>query len=117
MDTITIYGIPNCDSTKKAFAWLNDHKISFYFHDYKKEGISRSRLVEWCKLAGWESILNKKSTTWRALTGQEQAALINQATAIKIMIASNSIIKRPVIEKGNKLLIGFNEEKYYQQLK
>jgi arsenate reductase len=117
MNKITVYGIPNCDSTKKALVWLNDHKIPFYFHDYKKEGISRSTLVEWCKLTGWEMILNKKSTTWRGLTGEEQAAVINQSTAIKTMITNNSIIKRPVIEAGNKLLVGFNEENYYKQLK
>ncbi len=117
MDTKTVYGIPNCDSTKKALAWLNEHKISFDFHDYKKAGIKASKLIKWCNLTGWEIILNKKSTTWRGLSKEEQAAITNQAAAIKIMIANNSIIKRPILEAGNKLIIGFTEENYYKQLK
>lgn len=117
MDKITVYGIPNCDATKKALVWLKDHKISFDFHDYKKEGVTKSRLVEWCTLVGWEMILNKKSTTWRGLTKTAQAGVTTREAAIKIMINNNSIIKRPVIEAGNRLITGFNEENYHKQLK
>ena len=112
-----VYGIPNCDITKKALGWLKDNSIAFAFHDYKKEGISKPKLEEWCKEVGWEILLNKKSTTWRSLTTAEQASVINQAAAIKIMMDNNSIIKRPVIVAGNKLIIGFKEENYSKQLK
>lgn len=112
-----IYGIPNCDTTKLALKWLKDHKVDFSFHDYKKGGITKDKLEEWCKQVGWETLLNKKSTTWRGLTAKEQAATTDQSAAIKIMIENNSIIKRPVIEGSNKLIVGFNEENYSKQLK
>jgi len=112
-----IYGIPNCDITKKALKWLKDHNIDFSFHDYKKEGITNGKLEEWCTQVGWETLLNKKSTTWRSLTAKEQAGTTGQSAAIKIMIENESIIKRPVIEGANKLIVGFNEENYSKQLK
>jgi arsenate reductase (glutaredoxin) len=117
MDKIIIYGIPNCDITKKALKWLKDHKIDFSFHDYKKEGITNRKLEEWCTQVGWETLLNKKSTTWRSLTEAEQAGATTRQAAIKIMIDNNSIIKRPVIQSGDKLLVGFDEENYSKQLK
>ena len=117
MGKIIIYGIPNCDITKKALTWLKDHKIDVVFHDYKKEGINKPKLDDWCKQVGWELLLNKKSTTWRGLTSTEQAGVTNEAAAIKIMINNNTIIKRPVIESGKKLIVGFNEENYSKQLK
>ena len=112
MEKIILYGIPNCDITKKAMLWLKDHKIDFIFHDYKKEGIGKSKLDDWCERVGWEILLNKKSTTWRSLTAIQQGNLKNKATAIKIMMDNNSIIKRPVIESGNRILVGFNEEEF-----
>ena len=114
---LSIYGIPNCDITKKALGWLKDHSIDFAFHDYKKEGISKLKLEEWCKQVGWENLLNKKSSTWRGLTVGEQASVTNKVAAIKIMMENNSIIKRPVIEAENKLIVGFKEENYSKQLK
>lgn len=117
MGKMIIYGIPNCDITKKALTWLKDRKIDFVFHDYKKEGISRSKLEDWSKQVGWEILLNKKSTTWRGLTSTEQVAVTNGEAAIKIMMDNNSIIKRPVIESEKKLLVGFNEDNYSKQLK
>lgn len=112
MDRISIYGIPNCDITKKALAWLKNSKVDLVFHDYKKERISKSKLEAWCKQVGWEILLNKKSTTWRSLTVTEQASVINQAAAIKVMMENNSIIKRPVIEFKNGILVGFNEANF-----
>ncbi len=106
---LIVYGIPNCDITKKTFLWLKDHKIDFVFHDYKVAGINKSKLEDWCKLVGWERLFNKKSTTWRGLTEAAQASVTNQVEAIKIMIAHNSVIKRPVIEFGNSILVGFDE--------
>ncbi|MEP7165261.1 MAG: Spx/MgsR family RNA polymerase-binding regulatory protein [Ferruginibacter sp.] len=112
MERINIYGIPNCDVTKKVLAWFKYNKIDHVFHDYKISGISRSKLEDWCKLVGWERLFNKKSTTWRSLTEKEQAGVTSQAGAIKIMITHNSIIKRPVIEIKDNILVGFDEPAY-----
>ena len=112
MAKIIVYGIPNCDTTKKALAWLSKKNIPFSFHDYKQQGINKEKLNVWCNRKGWELIFNKRSTTWRELTEAEQEKVRDQSSAIKIMIQYNSIIKRPIIEKGNDLLVGFNEEQY-----
>jgi arsenate reductase (glutaredoxin) len=110
MAAITVYGIPNCDTTKKALVLLKKYKVDFSFHDYKQEGITWKKLEEWCKKMGWETILNKRSTTWRELSDAEQKKVINQPTAIKLMMQNNSIIKRPVIEFEKMMLVGFNED-------
>ena len=109
MATITVYGIPNCDTIKKTTDWFKRKNIAIAFHDYKKEGISKEKLVAWCRLAGWEMILNKKSTTWRSLSPEEQNKITSQAAAVKLMQAQTSIIKRPVIEVGGKIVIGFDD--------
>lgn len=112
MATITLYGIPNCDTTKKAWQWLTKNNVVFSFHDYKKESISKQKLEEWCNKLGWELIFNKRSTTWRELPEAEQKKATSQPAAIKLMIQNNSIIKRPVLQFGNKLLVGFKEAEY-----
>ena len=117
MSKTMVYGIPNCDTTKKAMTWMSKKKIDFSFHDYKQMGISKQKLEEWCNKAGWKMIFNKRSTTWRELTEAEQKKVTDQSLAIKIMIQYNSIIKRPIIEKGNDLLVGFNEEQYKRAFK
>jgi arsenate reductase len=106
---LTLYGIPNCDTTKKAMGWLKKNKFDFSFHDYKQEGISKEKLEAWCNKLGWETIFNKRSTTWRELSDAEQKKVVDQSTAIKTMMQYNSIIKRPVIEYKTKLIVGFNE--------
>jgi len=116
MEKVKVYGIPNCDTTKKALNLLKKNKIAFSFHDYKQEGISKAKLETWCKKLGVETIFNKRSTTWRELSEAEQEKIIDQATAIKTMIAHNSIIKRPVIEIGEKLIAGFNETEITKHL-
>lgn len=117
MAKIIVYGIPNCDTTKKAIAWLNKHDISFSFHDYKQQGISKQKLEAWCSKLGWETIFNKRSTTWRELPETEQKKAVNQSAGIKLMMENNSIIKRPVIEVDEKLLAGFNETEFTKQIK
>lgn len=107
---ITVYGIPNCDNIKKTLDWFKAHGQSILFHDYKKEGISKEALTKWCKQVGWEVLLNKKSTTWRGLTPEQQAGIKSQAAAISLMRENNSIIKRPVIEFGDQLLVGFDDK-------
>ncbi|MGB4845412.1 MAG: ArsC family reductase [Ferruginibacter sp.] len=117
MAKIILYGIPNCDTTKKAMQWLKKNKIVFSFHDYKQEGITKEKLEDWCNKTGWELIFNKRSTTWRDLPETEQKKIINEVAAIKIMIKQNSIIKRPVLEFNGKLLVGFKEEEYKNSFK
>ena len=111
MATITVYGIPNCDTIKKTMDWFKKNKLQIIFHDYKKEGISKEKLTAWCKVTGWEILLNKKSTTWRGLSAAEQNNISGQSPAIQLMKQQTSIIKRPVIEFNEKLFVGFDEKK------
>jgi arsenate reductase len=112
---ITMYGIKNCDTIKKARAWLDKHSIEYAFHDYKSAGIEREKLVRWCKEAGWERVFNKSGTTFRKLSEAERANL-NEAKAIELMLAQPSMIKRPVLETGKSLLVGFSPESYEEAL-
>ena len=107
-----LYGIPNCDTTKKAMNWLKKKNISFTFHNYKEAGISEARLEEWDKKSGWESILNKRSATWRSLSSGQQENIKDKHSAIAVMLEHNSIIKRPILEYKGKLLVGFDEKEY-----
>lgn len=116
MANIILYGIPNCDTTKKAMQWLKNNQIDFYFHDYKQEGISKQKLEAWCSKLGWEAVFNKHSTTWRKLTEAEQKKVINREAAIKVMQSNTSIIKRPVTEFKDLILTGFNEEIFSKQI-
>ena len=109
---VKMYGIPNCDTVKKAISWLNKNKIAFTFHDYKKEGITATKLKEWCKLKNWEIIFNKKSSTWKQVMTAHDGIVNNPAEAIHIMLHHTSIIKRPVIEMNGTILIGYNETAY-----
>src|ERR1700710_2198609 len=112
---ITIYGIKNCDTMKKARAWLDGHGVAYRFHDYKTEGIDRKRLDTWCKDAGWEKLLNRAGTTFRKLSDAEKEGL-NERKAISLMLAQPSMIKRPVLEAGGKLLVGFKPEVYEKEV-
>jgi arsenate reductase (glutaredoxin) len=114
--TVTVYGIPNCDATKKALQFLKAHNIEYAFNDYKEKGITKQKLIAWIDKAELDAIFNKRSTTWKTLTAAEQKQAATEAGAIAIMIANNSIIKRPVIEYGDALLIGFDEKKYKKHL-
>jgi arsenate reductase (glutaredoxin) len=110
---IKIYGIPNCDTMKKARRWLEANGIDYDFHDYKKLGVPEKNLKNWVKQTSWETILNKRDTTWRKLD-DEVKDNIDEAAAIQVMLNNPSIIKRPVLESGKLLLIGFNEDQYKQ---
>jgi arsenate reductase len=107
--TLTVYGIPNCDTVKKARTWLDAHNIAFAFHDYKKAGIDRVSLERWCDGLGWEPVLNKAGTTFRALPPEDKADLTRDK-AIALMLANPSIIKRPVVEGQGVLLVGFKPD-------
>ncbi len=109
--TVTIYGIKNCDTMKKARAWLDAHGVVYAFHDYKSAGIERSLLERWVKDAGWEVVLNRAGTTFRALPEGDKAGL-DAKKAVALMLAQPSMIKRPVLAVGEKLLVGFKSEQY-----
>ena len=113
---ITIYGIKNCDTMKKAFSWLDKEGIGYRFHDYKKEGVDSARLTDWCKKVGWKTLVNTRGTTWRKLTPAEQA-VSTQADAIALMLVNTSLIKRPVIEKGAQVHVGFDPDALAKALK
>lgn len=104
-----LYGIPNCNSVKKAFDWLNDHKIDYDFHNYKKSGITKNKLADWCKKVDWQKLVNKQGTTWRNLDAEVQQTITSKTAAIQLMMEQTSVIKRPVIEVGDRLVVGFDE--------
>lgn len=107
-----VYGIKNCNTVKKALHWLGEHNIDHQFHDYKKLGITAQKIAEWQNKASWELLINKRGTTWRKLSAEVQEQVNNAKAAEEVMIANTSIIKRPIIEFENQLIIGFNEEEY-----
>lgn len=107
--TPTLYGIPNCDTVKKARTWLDQHGVAFDFHDYKKAGIDRPRLEAWVAAHGWETVLNRAGTTFRALPAADKTGL-DAAKAVDLMLAQPSMIKRPVLDLGDRTLVGFKPD-------
>ena len=113
-----VYGIKNCNTIKSALDWLKKKKIEFDFHDYKSKGITASKLKSWSKQVGWEALVNKRGMTWRQLPEATQKKIINEKAAIELMMGKTSIIKRPLIELNDKvLLLGFDEDLYKKTLK
>jgi arsenate reductase (glutaredoxin) len=110
--TITMYGIKNCDTVKKARAWLDGHGIAYDFVDFKKTPPSADEIARWCEALGANVVLNRRGTTWKKLTESEQTSAESVTGAIAIMVAHASAIKRPVIETGSEFLIGFDEAAY-----
>jgi arsenate reductase len=114
--TITIYGIKNCDTMKKARSWLEAHGVEYAFHDYKSAGIDRERLERWCKAVGWETLLNRAGTTFRKLPEEDRQGL-DADKAIALMLEQPSMIKRPVLDLGDgKLLVGFKPDTYSAEI-
>jgi arsenate reductase len=109
--TVTIYGIKNCDTIKKARAWLDDRGVAYGFHDYKSAGVDRGTLDRWARATGWETLLNRAGTTFRKLPDKDKEGL-TEKKAIALMLAQPSMIKRPVLDIGGKLLVGFKAEDY-----
>jgi len=105
---IVLYGIPNCDTVKKARAWLTDQGLDYRFHDFKKQGVPAQQLALWAEAAGWETLLNRKGTTWRKLDAGAQAAVQDAASAQALMLTQPSVIKRPVVEWGQDITVGFD---------
>lgn len=108
---LTIYGIPNCDTIKRARQWLNERGISYAFHDYKKSGVDEQALRKWVDELGWEVLLNRAGTTFRGLADSDKQG-IDAAKAIALMAANPSMIKRPVLDLGNRLIVGFKPDIY-----
>lgn len=111
----TIYGIKNCDTMKKARAWLDAHGVAYDFHDYKAAGIARDKLQQWSDEAGWETLLNRAGTTFRKLPDSDKEGL-NERKALALMLAQPSMIKRPVLEQGARLLVGFKPDVYAREV-
>ena len=110
-ETVTLNGIRNCDTMKKAWTWLDQHGVAYVFHDYKKQGVSRAALDGWARQVGWEILLNRAGTTFRNLSDADKQGL-DEAKAIDLMLAQPSMIKRPVLETGGKVIVGFKPEVY-----
>lgn len=112
--TITVYGIPNCDTVKKARTWLTAQGFDFVFHDFKKQGLPEKNLNLWLKSAGWDVVVNRKGTSWRKLTASEQVSVNSNSTATPFLLANPSLIKRPVIEwqsgTGIEITVGYQPD-------
>jgi Spx/MgsR family transcriptional regulator len=105
---ITLYGIPNCDTVKKARAWLDARGVAYAFHDFRKQGVPEDRLAAWSRAVGWERLVNRQGTTWRKLDAAEQASVKDDASARGLMVRQPSVIKRPVVEWPGTVTVGFD---------
>ena len=115
--TITVYGIPNCDTVKKARTWLSEHGRDYVFHDFKKQGVPEALLPGWMQAVGWEKLLNRQGTTWRKLDDATKAGVVDAATAAAVMLSQPSVIKRPVVQWPDaQLTVGFKPEDWEHRL-
>ncbi|HYF19214.1 MAG TPA: ArsC family reductase [Ramlibacter sp.] len=110
MSSVTLYGIPNCDTVKKARAWLDQQGVAYRFHDFKKAGVPSERLAQWSSAVGWEKLLNRQGTTWRKLDPAVQARAEDEAGARQLMQEQPSVIKRPVVEWPGRTTVGFDPQ-------
>ncbi len=114
---LEVYGIKNCNTVKKALAWLDEHGVEYRFHDFKREGVDEARLARWVEQLGWEALLNRKGLTWRRLPEERRAQVSDAASAMALMREKPSIIKRPIVEAGDEvILLGFDEAAYQERL-
>jgi arsenate reductase (glutaredoxin) len=114
-ESATIYGIKNCDTMKKARGWLDSHGVAYRFHDYKTDGLSKDKLKRWVDELGWEALLNRAGTTFRKLPDADKEGL-DERKALALMLAQPSMVRRPVLEAGAKLLVGFKPEIYAKEV-
>ena len=112
-----VYGIKNCSTVKKALTWLQDNAIQHTFHDYKKEPATKEQLEEWEKQIPWETLVNKKGTTWKKLSPEQQAKVQDAASLNDVLLMNNSMIKRPLIESPKGIVLGFDEQEYNKKLR
>lgn len=114
---VQLYGIPNCETVKKARAWLEKNRIDVDFHDFKKEGLVPVKVKAWLKHVDWAQLVNRSGMTWRKLDEDTKASVTTAAAATRLMCAQPSVVKRPVIEYGAKLLVGFDPQRYQDEFK
>jgi arsenate reductase len=107
-----LYGIPNCDTVKKARTWLSEQGHAFDFHDFKKQGLTRELVALWLDQVDWEVLVNRKGTTWRKLTDERRAQVVDKASALELMLENPSVIKRPVLDNGGHFAVGFAPDQY-----
>jgi Spx/MgsR family transcriptional regulator len=113
----TLYGIPNCDTVKKARTWLTDHGVDYTFHDFKKQGVPQPQIDTWLAAVDWETLINRKGTAWRGLDDATKAAVVDAASARAVALASPSVIKRPVVQWADgAITVGFTPERFEQRL-
>jgi len=112
-----LYGIRNCDTVKKARRWLDEHGVAYRFHDFRADGLDEKRLARWAKQLGWETLLNRRGTTWRQLPAAQRDKVTDAAGAVAAMLAHAALIKRPVLESGGALRVGFSADDYAALLK
>ena len=113
---ITVYGISNCDTVKKARAWLAEHGLVYEFHDFKKQGVPAQQLAAWEQAVGWGKLLNRQGTSWRKLDADSQAATVDAASAQALMLTQSSVIKRPVVDWGAQITVGFDAKTWAARL-
>lgn len=113
---LTLFGIKNCDTMKKAMKWLDDNGVAYHFHDYKKEGVPEHRLRQWLEALGWETVINKRGTTWRKLDDVVKESM-NTEKAITVAMDNPSIIKRPILQNDTIITAGFNADEWTDTLK
>ena len=109
--TVRVFGIRNCDTMKKAFGWLDSHGVAYEFHDYKKAGVPPGKLKAWAKRVGWEKLANTRGPTWRKIPDARKSAL-DEARALALLEANSSAIRRPIVESGDRLLVGFDPAEF-----
>jgi arsenate reductase len=115
--TITVFGIPNCDTVKKSRTWLTEHGVDYSFHDFKKQGVPTEQLPGWIAATGWEKLVNRKGTTWRKLDAATQAAVVDAASASALMQAQPSVVKRPVVVWADGgVTVGFDSDSFAARL-
>ncbi|TFY99959.1 ArsC family reductase [Ramlibacter rhizophilus] len=113
---IIVHGIPNCDTVKKARAWLSARQVEHRFHDFRKDGLDAGRLAQWIAALGWEALLNRRGTTWRKLDEASRAAVMDARSASDLMLREPSLIRRPVVDWGPGLSVGFDEDDWAERL-
>jgi arsenate reductase (glutaredoxin) len=112
LSPITVYGIENCDQIRKAKSWLNRRGCLFQFHDYRKQGLTEAMLQAWLRHVPWDSLLNKRGTTWRQLDEARRSLITDQGSAVDLMLENPTLVKRPILVQGDDVLVGFSEAVY-----
>jgi arsenate reductase len=113
---VAVYGITQCDQVRKTIAWLNANGVDHRFHDFRRDGLSREFLERWCSHVPWTALLNKRGQTWRAVTEERRRQIVDQSSAIELMLEQPTLVKRPVIEIADDLLLGFSAERLEEAL-